>query len=170
MGYPKRLARAKSLAVGWDNYVNYLSNVDERQDRVGQGGGKAPTIKVYLKPFTKSPATTQFIEGTANQALHTALGTPANTYAPKTLGTNDTSEKYSGFKPARVVKRTGVSSTGVRAVSQRTKLPYLKYGGTSSSIAFGKGGTTKTQQDIFEEFQATDTATNVRWSLISEKG
>jgi hypothetical protein len=169
MGYPKRMAAAKSMAVGWDNYVNYLSNIDERQDRVGQGTAKPATVVVYIKPFTLEQSNTQFIEARANQSIRTALGAPANTYAPITIGGTDTSQKIDGFKTARVVKKTGISARGTRAVSRRTKLPYLNYGGSSGSVAFGKGGTTKTQQEIFEEFKATDTAATVRWSLIPEK-
>ncbi|GBF86305.1 hypothetical protein [Aphanothece sacrum] len=41
-------------------------------------------------------------------------------------------------RPAKVVITTGLTSKGVRKTSDRTKLPYLSYGGTSGSIPFGR--------------------------------
>lgn len=169
MGYPKRLARAKSLAAGWDNYVNYLNNIDDRQDKVGSGTAKPPTISVYINPFTLNLGDKVRLQSSANQATHSAIGALANTYAPANLTAGDTAVKIKGFKPARVVRKTGITARGTRAVSKRTKLPYLNYGGDSGSIAFGKGGTTKSQQDVFEEFKALATTASTRFTLVPEK-
>ena len=60
MGIPKNLAKAKQLAVYWDNYINYLTSLDDRQLKVGQGKPKPPPNGSFRSCFTHRADFTKF--------------------------------------------------------------------------------------------------------------
>jgi hypothetical protein len=75
------------------------------------------------------------------------------------------------YKAARVVISTGRSNTGVKKVSKVTGLPYLDYGGRSTSLPFGRANETDTMLAAFEEIKAAIIAqtAGARVTLTPEK-
>ena len=155
MGVPKNLAKAKQLAIYWDNYVNYLSNLDEQQLNVGNGTPKPPQIELYVQPFALDLDIEQYIKVNATQDRWNTWGSQFANYAKATLNTGggEVSLKLRGVRPARMVIKTGISTTKTVVTAKTTKRKYVTYGGTSGSIPFGKNGT----ETEVEAFQALKT-------------
>ncbi len=139
MGIPSNLARAKQLAVYWDNYVNYLSTVDDRQPNIGQGTPKPPQTKLYLIPFDKDLAANQYLEANGTASRWSTFGASFAGYTKATLAGTDTTLNIR-FTPARVVIKTGLSTTKQVVTAKTTKRKYITYGGEAGSIPFGTTG------------------------------
>lgn len=127
------------------NYLDYLSGLGERGQNIGTGGARPESQDLYVLPFAFSNDANiraevgtyvpswQALSAIAGIASRVAVNPPANTEAVK----------IGGFKPARIIRKTQTGN-GVRAVSQRTKLPYLKYNTTSVSVPIGRKNGTDT--------------------------
>ncbi len=155
MGIPTQLARAKQLAVYWDNYVNYLSTLDDKQANIGQGKPKPPQIPLYIKPFGMDLATDQFLEVNATQSRWTSYQSLFTNYAKDSLNAagGESSLKLRNVSPARIVIRTGVSTNATVKTATGTKRKYVTYGGESGSIPFGQNGASE-EADSFEVIKA----------------
>lgn len=139
-----KMARAKAEAVYWDNYVKYLETVDDRGSGVGKGKKRPKSVVLHIAPFGLDINTaTDLLKVSANATTwntHQSKWTNAGAkYARDDWG--DTAAENSldiRYRPARVVIRDNVSDNGIKTIAKGTKRPYLKYGGTSSSIPFGR--------------------------------
>jgi hypothetical protein len=74
MGVPTTLAKAKQLAVYWDNYVTYLSTLDDKQPNIGNGSPKPPQTALYVKPFSVELDTDQYLKANGTESRWTAFG------------------------------------------------------------------------------------------------
>ena len=150
MGIPTRLARAKQLAVYWDNYVNYLSNLDDRQPNIGQGKAKPPQTKLYIKPFSLTLDTDQYLEANGTSSRWNNYQTHFTNYTKESLNTTsgEISLQLRRVRAAKIVIKTGISTTAQVVTSKSTKRKYVNYGGEAGSIPFGQN-TTENELDVF---------------------
>ena len=155
MGFPIKLAKAKQLAIYWDNYVNYLSNADEQQPNIGNGTSKPPQTEVYVQPFGIDLDAEQFIKVNATQDRWNTWGSQFAAYTQDTLNTagGEVFLRLRGVRPARLVIKTGISTTKTVVTAKATKRKYLSYGGTSGSIPFGQN-TTESEVEAFQTLKA----------------
>ncbi len=174
MPIPSRLAEAKQLAVYWDNYVNYLSTVDDRQPNVGQGTPKPPQIALFIKPFAFDLATDQFIEANGTASRWATWETAFTNYTKASLGSSETALGIK-LSPARVVIKQGMSTTKQVQTAKTTKRKYITYGGTNGSVPFGLQTGTDNELTLFNTIRtnikgltAFDSST-MRVSRIKEK-
>lgn len=177
MGIPTKLAQAKRLAVYWDNYINYLSTLDDRQPGVGQGKPKPPQTKLYIKPFSLTLDTDQFLEGNGTSSRWGTFQTHFVNRTKDTLNTSggEISLNLKRFTPARIVIKTGMSTTKTVATAKTTKRKYITYGGESGSIPFGRN-TTEAELDAYNTIKTAIEGDNtnfdantMRVSRIKEK-
>ena len=174
MPIPTRLAQAKQLAVYWDNYVNYLSTVDDRQPGIGTGDPKPPQTALFIKPFGYDVATEQFIEANGTAARWATWGSAFTNYTRDTLGGTGT-VLSAKFSPARIVVKEGLSTTKQVVTARTTKRKYISYGGTAGSIPFGIQTATDDEVTIYNTIRSTIkgltqyNALTMRVSRIKEK-
>lgn len=151
MAFPAKLAKAKQLAVYFDNYVNYISTIDDQPSNVGNGTPKPPQTDLYIKPFGLDLATTQFLRVSATSDRWATYGSQFTGYAQDTINTGggETFLRIKGVRPARLVIKQGLTQNGVAVTAKATKRKYLSYGGSSGSIAFGQN-TTETEVEAYQ--------------------
>ena len=174
MPIPTRLAQAKQLAVYWDNYVNYLSTVDDRQPGIGTGDPKTPQTPLYVKPFGYDIATEQYIEANGTAARWATWGSLFTGHTKDSLTGTET-VLSARFTPARIVIKEGLSTTKQIVTAKTTKRKYITYGGTSGSIPFGIQTATDDEVTTFSSLRnAIKSATQfnaqtMRVSRVKEK-
>lgn len=152
MGISSKLASAKREAVYFDNQVEYLSTLDDRQPNIGQGEDKPPQTPLYIKPFAFELTPTQFIRENATAARWTTYKAEIGNRAVDTVADTAKIIPFRGFTPARIVIKTGVGAKQVKT-SKSTKRKYVSRGGTSGSIPFGNNGT-ETEQEAYDAIYA----------------
>lgn len=155
MGFPKELAKAKKKAVAWDNYVAYLSNLDEQQANVGNGTPKPPQTALYLKPFGLDLDTDQYLQANGTTSRWTSFGSLFSAYTKADINEagGEIFLKLRNVKPAKITIKLNVNPTGTVATSKSTQLKYLNYGGNSGSLPFGRGSTTNTETEVYQELR-----------------
>ena len=153
MGSLTNLAAAKREAIYYDNYVNYLNSLDDRQPNIGQGQDKPPQVEVLFKPFGLTLTATQHLAANATAERWTAYNAAVGARAKAIPGGTDVILPIKSFKPARIVIKTGVGAKRVET-SKRTGRKYVTRGGTSGSIPFGQDGA----ESELEAFDAIKTA------------
>ena len=174
MGIPSKLAQAKLLATYWDNYINYLNTLDDRQPGIGQGDPKPPQTPLYIKPFGYDVATNQFIEANGTATRWTSYKTAFSSYTKDTLDGSDTIITPK-FSPARVVVKEGLSTTKQVRTARTTKRKYVTRGGKAGSVPFGLNTATDDELDVFTAIKNAIVATSgfvpatMRISRIKEK-
>lgn len=152
MGISSQLARAKQEAVYFDNYIDYLNTLDDRQPNIGQGTDKPPQTPLYIKPFSFALTPTQFIQENATKARWDSYQTVIGARATDVKSATAVIIPFKGFRPARIVIKTGVGAKRVET-SRRTKRKYVTRGGTSGSIPIGKNGD-ETEQEAYDNVKA----------------
>lgn len=127
------------------NYLDYLSGLTARGENIGTGDAKPETQDLYVLPFAFSEDANVRAEVGAYVPAWQALGTIAGIASRVETNPPAATEavKLGGYKPARIIRKTQTGN-GVRAVSKRTKLPYLKYNTTSLSVPIGRKNGTDT--------------------------
>lgn len=173
MGISSDLARAKQQAVYFDNYVNYLNTLDDRQPNIGQGDDKPPQTAVYVKPFSFELGVSQFIQENATKARWDSYESVIGDRTTDVLPGTAVIIPFKGFRPARIVIKTGVGAKRVET-SKRTKRKYVTRGGVSGSIPIGNDGT-ETEQEAYDNVKAAIIASagfnaeTIKLSRIKEK-
>jgi hypothetical protein len=156
MGVPTNLARAKQLAVYWDNYINYLTNLDDRQPNIGQGKDKPPQTELFIKPFALDLDTDQYLKVNATAERWNAFGTPFANYAKASLDSvgGEIFLQLRNVSPAKMVIKTGLSTTKQVVTAKTTKRKYVTRGGESGSIPFGKNTPGETEVEAYNALRA----------------
>jgi hypothetical protein len=136
-----------------DNYIKYIQDTTKRGSRVGTGTNRPKSKALFVDPFGIALATNQVVRQTASESAFTtyssALGSRTTAVAPTN---GDLIIPVADYKAARVVITTG-RGNGVKATSNVTGLPYLKYGGKSTSLPFGRKDAPDTQSAAFAEIR-----------------
>lgn len=164
-----RLRRAARLAAAATKLADYYDPTKPKPSYPSRSQPRPAYIPIYFKPFSFELAATQVMRSTAQEtggwgAYSTAIGARAK----NTLAANETVFFVEGFKPARVTVTSGVEDTGVEEFSKVTGLRYLKYGGTSVSVPFGKMGT-EAAAEAYSAVKAALTAARRRVSIRPER-
>lgn len=157
MGNPTRLLEAARLAGYWDKYVNYLSNVDDREDRIGLGERRRAQSDLFVYPFgIDLNFTDQRVQVGADQETWNNNKSTFANYTRESWNTGDQQVlNLARFRPAKLIIVTlGNGGQGRRTVSKRTGRPYLKYETTSRGIPFGRDVETKTEFQAFSTLKA----------------
>ena len=176
MPVPTRLAKAKLDAVYWDNYVKYLNTIDDRQSRIGQGKPIPPQIELYVKPFSLTLDTDQYIKANGTSSRWGTFQAHFTSYTKADI------DEAGGemaldlrFRAAKVVIKTGMSTNKTVRKALTTGKDYVTYGGESGSVPFGKN-TTDLELDVFNTIRAAIkadatnfSATTMKVSRIKEK-
>ncbi|MCP2727346.1 hypothetical protein [Limnofasciculus baicalensis] len=150
-----RIIGAARLKGAVDKYLDYFVNTARQGARVGTGKPRLPSKDLFIVPFGQKVATGQQVRQTAAEPSWTKYKTDFSTYTDDTPPTGDGNIlRPANYKAARVVIITGRSDTGVPATSNVTGLKYLKYGGTSTGIPFGKNVAADEQESVFNTISA----------------
>lgn len=133
-------AKAKYLA-----YLTRLSPALE-DSRVGQGGARPESQKLFLRLFGYDLPATLYAEASASvTAWATVKGiTAVSSRVKESIAAPNTSLRLKGAKPARAIYRTTNDATGSPETSHLTGLRYLKYSNKTISFPFGKASDTDT--------------------------
>lgn len=149
-----RIMQAAKYYSAIDNYVKYITDATKRSStsKVGQGKPRQPSQKLYIDPFNIALSTGQLVRQSAAAPSWTRFAAAFTARAQPTPPTDENLiVPLANYKAARVNITTGRSTTGVKKISRVTGLPYLDYGGTSTSIPFGRRNETDTQAAAFTE-------------------
>lgn len=163
------ILRAAQLKKALDNYIKYISAETDRQPNIGKGKARPALKTLYIRPFGTTLVAKQFAQVSGNQTFWDNNKAKFTDYAQDALATGATPEtalKLKGFRAARLSYKTNIDTTGKEKTSNVTKMKYLSYGGTSSSIPFGNKETSVTESAAFETLKGkfTVNATNkVYW-------
>ena len=160
MPIPTKLAQAKLLATYWDNYVNYLTSLDDRQPGIGQGDPKPPQTPLYVKPFAYDLDGTQYIEVNGTASRWASWGSAFSPYTKDTLGAGETALDIR-LSPARLIIKENVSTTKQVRTANTTKRKYITYGGKAGSVPFGLNTATDNEFDVY---------TTIRTALLAISG
>jgi hypothetical protein len=155
MGIPTSLARAKRLSVYWDNYQAYLSTLEGRQENVGQGKPKPEQIALYIKPFGIDLATDQYLRVNGTKGRWDTFKSVFSNRTKETITAGQVELDLNGMRPAKVVVKTGLSTTLRVVTAKTTKRKYATYGGEAGSIPLGQNTAAETE---FAAFQAVKIA------------
>ena len=172
MGFSAELARAKQAAVYFDNYIKYLSTLDDRQPNIGQGKDKPPQTELYIKPFGLTLTPTQYLARNATTARWDTYKEHVGDRAKDTKSGTDNVLPIKSFSPARVVIKIGLGSKKVQTAAT-TKRKYVTRGGVSGSIPFGLDGT-ENEVDAYNAIKTailsgTADQSTIRVSRVKEK-
>ena len=173
MGFPKALAKAKQQAVYWDNYVNYLDSIDDKQPNVGNGNPKPAQTELYIKPFGIDLDTDQYLKVNGTTERWSSYQTQLTGYAKDDLNESggEFFLKLRNVSPAKIVIRTGMSTTGTVKTAVATKRKYVSYGGTAGSLPFGRQTAGENELEAYQAIRGLILATglNTQTSRISRQ-
>jgi len=153
--YSRILGAAKYYSA-IDNYIKYITDASKRGQNVGQGTKRPESVKLYVDPFGIKMAEGQ--RAVASGALPTwnqyrtqsDVSSRVSDVAPTDSDLIITPE---GWKAARISIKTGISDNGIVKTSKVTGLKYLSYGGTSSSLPFGRKDEAETETAAFADLE-----------------
>jgi hypothetical protein len=148
-----RILQAAKYYSAIDNYIKYITDASKRDQKVGQGKPRAASKILYIEPFGVKLGTDVEAHVSGNLATWNARQAIFALHTKDTIANTVTPVKLDKFKAARVVITTGRSTTGVKKTSQITGMAYLDYGGTSTSLPFGRKNATETQAEAFDELK-----------------
>lgn len=168
----KRIIQSARYYAAVDNYIKYITDASKRSVNVGSGRNRPPSQRLFIDPFGIAMAAAQRVPVSAARPSWEAYSArfAGRTAAAGPADGNDIL-KPDGFSPARLVIVTSLSNNPVVKTSRITGMKYANYGGSSTSIPFGRKDATDTEAAAFEELKNAilPTLTNGRVSLIKEK-
>lgn len=147
-----------------DRFITWLKSRGQNSTGNRNSGRTRPEkIALYLNPFSLELAATQRLKASAEAPSWARVtGVAAVTSrVSSALPTNGVALPIKKFKAARVVVKTGQTSTGTIKNSHITGLSYKDYGGSSFSIPFGKSTDSETELQAMAAIKAALVAANV---------
>lgn len=173
MGFPKKLAQAKQLAVYFDNWVNHISTIDDKQPNVGSGNPKPAQTELYIKPFGLDLDTDQFLKVNGTTERWSSYQSQLTGYAKADLNEagGEFFLKLRNVTPAKIIIKTGMSTTPTVKTAVATKRKYANYGGTAGSLPFGRQTAGENELEAYQAIRALILATglNTQTSRISRQ-
>lgn len=171
-----RVLRGHRGAAAREKLLQYLGGLATQGEGIGTRGNRPALVPLYVEPFAIPLGDNVLVTASALEPAYnafqglSAFSSRVNTTAE--ISSTETTIKMSSYSPPRVVRRSQTGTTGTRAVSKRTGLPYLKYNVESLSVPFGQG--TSETETVLQAFtaivaQARGQATNLKFSLIDER-
>ncbi len=129
--------------VAKTKYLDRLKGMGQGEN-IGTKGNRPNSKTLYIEPFNAEFPNDIYVRVSALEPAWNALSGSIGSRTLPTIASSDVSVKLTGFKAARVVRRTKDSS-GTVTTSKLTGLKYLKYNSTSLSAPFGKVSATEKQ-------------------------
>lgn len=116
----------------------------------GSRGTRPPGDHLYIIPFNIALPPLLYAKSSSTATAYTTLEPAITGHVLNALPQGEFGRRLKDFKAARLVRKTGVSA-GSTATSHITGQTYLKRGGTSKSIPFGKStaGANETEEDVY---------------------
>ena len=151
--YSRILSAARYYAA-IDNYIKYITDATKRGGNVGNGTPRPESVRLYVTPFSISLDAQEFAITSASKPSYDLYKSDLGTNTRDTVTNPDETYRFEGYSAARLIIKTGKSATGVKKTSKVTGMPYLSYGGKSTSVPFGKAAETDEQQGVFKDLQA----------------
>jgi hypothetical protein len=171
----KRILSAAKYYSAIDNYIKYITDATKRGQRVGNGTARDASMKAYVEPFgIDLPGTNTFAETKVTVPtweLYKALTAVSNRTKVVKIDT-DFAVELKQYRPAAVMIVIGRSPKGTPDTSKVTGMKYLKYGGRSRTLPFGRGPTeAETEQEAFLSISSAirNASANTTMSLRKEK-
>lgn len=157
-------------------YKAYLDNPEIAKQK-NPVTNRPPSQSLYIEPFSFDLAETQYVKVSASSTVVTARLAAVNTGGTRimtALANDAIAFRLDKFRPAKLLIVTGRNATGTREVSKTSGLPYKYYGGTRSSIPFGRKAAGEDQNQAFEIIKiairgTTPTASSPIVTLIPER-
>lgn len=164
-----RIVQSARYYSAIDNYLKYIQDSTKKGQNVGKGKKRPPSKKLFVEPFSINLVENQFASVSGSEDAWNAYGAQFAGYTKAVLSAN-TQEAcdIEGFRPARVIIKTGITDTKTVKTSAVTGMKYLSYGGVSTSLPFGRKATEQ-ESDAFAALAAAipkpnPTATRITWS------
>jgi hypothetical protein len=157
-----RILEAAKYYAAIDNYVKYITDSTKKSStsKVGSGKARQPSQKLYIDPFAIALSTGQLVQQSAALPSWTKYAAAFTGRAQATPPTDaNLIIPLANYRAARVNITTGRSTTGTKKISRVTGMPYLDYGGASTSIPFGRRNETDTQAAAFTDLRTAILAT-----------
>lgn len=129
--------------VAKTKYLDRLKGMGQGEN-IGTKGNRPDAIELYVQPFGQELPADMFIRVSALTPSWSALSANVGARTKATVSATQKVLRLTGFKSARVVRRTKDTS-GTVTTSKLTGLKYLKYNSTSTSAPFGRSNATDTQ-------------------------
>lgn len=129
--------------VAKTKYLERLKGMGQGEN-IGTKGNRPDSTALYIQPFGQELPADMFIKQSALTPSWSALSSAVGSRTKATVSATQKVLKLSGFKAARVVRRTKDTS-GTATTSKLTGLKYLKYNSTSTSAPFGRANATDSQ-------------------------
>jgi len=161
-----RIIEATRYYAAIDNLIKYWSDSTRRGTNVGQGEPRPPSQLLYVVPFGVSLATGQMARQSAAETAWQRYGSQFNNYTDATQPVDAGNVvKLADYAAARVIILEGRSNTGTVKTSAVTGMKYLSYGGSSTSIPFGRSVGTDTIQSVYDTIANNIRTANQQASL-----
>lgn len=170
------IRRGGELKYALDNWINHMTDYENRESGIGQGQERGAQATVYVVPFMKDLTLDEVVEvnvtATHLADLRTYITAADGAEVIEAIGSK-TPITVTGFRAARVTWFRNANKVKTVATSKVTKLKYLKYAGDRSACPFGRAADSDDQQDAFNAVRAqlkaqAGLAVN-RVSLVREK-
>lgn len=150
-----RILQAARYYSAIDNYIKYITDASKRGQKVGSGRDRVPSQILYIRPYALDLGANTFAQVSGAKPTWDARQAIFALNTKNSLPAGSVSVKVDGYSAARVVITTG-RGAGVPETSKVTGMKYLKYGGKSTSLPFGKSAVaaTNTLAEDFAQIKA----------------
>lgn len=174
----KRILTAARYYSAITNYLKYIQDETKRGVNVGKGKPRPDSQPFYTRPFGLTlNGSGVFAHIRVPIATWTKYkdSTPINTRGKITLASGEDGVRLANYRSSAAIITSGrvTSSTAAKTeTSKVTGMKYLNYGGTSTTLPFGRGATAnETETQAFDAVKNGITAisTNVSIRLRLEK-
>lgn len=152
--------------IAKDKYLERLKGMGQGEG-IGTKGNRPNSKKLYVQPFGQDFPADMYIRVSALEPAWVALSATVAANTKETIATSATALKLSGFKAARLIRRTKDSS-GTASTSKLTGLKYLKYNSTSLSVPFGRKNATESEGEAQTAF-TTAIGNGYKVSFLEER-
>jgi hypothetical protein len=153
-----------------DNYIKYITDASKKGARIGSGTARPASRILYVNPFGLDLGSGSLAKVSGALSTWNTRKTALTGFTLEDLPADTVGLKLDGFRSARVVIVTGLSANGSVKTSAVTGMKYKSYGGSSSSLPFGKKPGYLDQTSAFNEIKADigDLGASARISFTPE--
>ncbi|MEB3338971.1 MAG: hypothetical protein VKJ46_15985 [Leptolyngbyaceae bacterium] len=165
-----RIIQSARYYAAVDNYLKYITDSTKRGSRVGLGDPRPESKILYVQPFSVALAPKQLAKVSGAAPTYNTQESKMAGYTKAALAADEAAVDIDGFRAARVIIKTGITTTKKVEISKVTGMKYLSYGGKSSSIPFGRKTATENEGEAFLSLKTalaggfTAASTKITWS------
>lgn len=165
-----RIIQSARYYAAIDNYLKYITDSTKKGKNVGNGTARPPSQVLYVNPFAINLVAKQFAKVSGASPTWQSYATDMAGYAKAVLGSDEEACDIDNFRPARIIIKTGITTTKKIETSAVTGMKYISYGGKSTSLPFGRRLDTESESDAFTALRdkifpkLTAASSRVTWS------